>query len=351
MSRSSSGGGPIDEREFHAWLAEHLPAGRSGLLPLGDDAAALPPPRGRVVVLTTDALVEGTHFLAASPPERIGAAAAAVNLSDLAAKGAQPAALLLAVVVPPGTPRAWAAALTRGAERVGERFGAPVLGGDTKPGPVRGVVGIAVGWGERDRLAPRSGARPGDVLVTTGVVGRGGLAAAALGSKSRPGARTLVRMLDVEPRVAEGRALARWAHAMLDTSDGLAEATRLLARSSRCRVVVDEELLPWAPGLERVARRPSERRAIAFYGGDYELLAALPARAVGRAARAVAAVGGRLSSVGRVLEGRGARLSVQGREIAMPAAGWRPFDRARSPIGHGVSRGAKASRASPSQTA
>lgn len=233
---------------------------------------------------------------------------------------------------------------------MGERFGAPVLGGDTKPGPVRTVVGLAVGWAERGRLAPRTGARPGDVLVITGVVGRGGLAAKALRSSRAPTARALVRMLDVRPRVAEGRVLARWAHAMLDTSDGIADAARLLAGSSRRKVVVDEERLPWAPGLRRAARSPSERRAIAFYGGDYELLATLAPADLGPAARAVRAVGGTLRPIGRVARGRGAWLRFEGREIAMPPAGWRPFDRVRGDVWRVVSHGAKVSRASPSQT-
>ena len=350
MSVRSSRRAPIDERSFHAWLARHLPAGHKGLLPLGDDAAALSPPPGRVVVLTTDVLIEGTHFLRGSPPARVGAAAAAVNLSDLAAKGAQPAALLLAVVVPPGTPRGWAVALTRGAERLGERYGAPVLGGDTKPGPVRSVTGIAVGWGRPRHLAPRTGARPGDVLVTTGVVGRGGLAARALRSGRRPGAHVLSRLLDVEPRVAEGRVLARWAHAMLDTSDGLAESARLLAALSHRKVVVEEARLPWAPGLERVARSASARRAIAFFGGDYELLAALAPADLGRATRAVRASGGTVRPIGRVDRGRGAWLQHGGREIPMPPAGWTPFDLGRGGIRCAVSHSAKASRASPSQT-
>jgi thiamine-monophosphate kinase len=172
--RTRSGAGPVHERAFHEWLARTLPAGRSGLLPLGDDAAALRPPPGRVAVVSTDTLVEGTHFLPGSPPERIGAASAGVSLSDLAAKGARPDAILLALVLPVGTHRSWAEAVVRGAERFGARFDAHVVGGDTKPGPVRTVVSTVVGWGDPAHLAPRSGARPGDLLVTTGEVGRGG---------------------------------------------------------------------------------------------------------------------------------------------------------------------------------
>jgi thiamine-monophosphate kinase len=276
-------------------------------------------------VLTTDSLVEGTHFLSASPPARVGAAAVAVSLSDLAAKGARPAALLLAVVVPPGTPSAWVRAMTKGAEKTAGTYGASVVGGDTKPGPVRTIVSSALGWGVAGHLAPRTGARPGDRLVTTGSVGRGGAAAARLSGHARPRTDVLTALLDVRPRVAEGQALARWAHAMLDTSDGLAEATRLLAAASRVRVVVEEEDLPLDPGVTTVARSLPHRRAVAFFGGDYELLATVRPMDLARAQRAVTAVGGSLTPIGRIERGRGAWLASPVGVEPMPRSGWQPF--------------------------
>jgi thiamine-monophosphate kinase len=323
--RSRSGSRPVHEREFHAWLSRTLPAGRTGLLPLGDDAAALRPPSGRVAVVSTDTLVEGTHFLPDSPPERVGAAAAGVSLSDIAAKGATPDAILLAIVLPIGTPRAWAESIVRGAEGLGARFGAHVVGGDTKPGPIRAVVSTVLGWGRAASLAPRSGARPGDLLGTTGEVGRGGLAAARLAAGGAEARRALVDLLDVRPRVREGIALAPYAHALIDTSDGIADATRLLARASHARLVIEEEQLPFVRGTESVARSPEGRRAVAFFGGDYELLAAVPRKRWDRAERAVRRAGGRLTRIGEVERGRGAWLEVPGGREPMPAAGWQPF--------------------------
>ncbi|HTT15388.1 MAG TPA: thiamine-phosphate kinase [Thermoplasmata archaeon] len=321
-----SGNRAIDERGFHAWLAAHLPAGRRGLLPLGDDAADLCPPPGRVAILTTDALVAGTHFRRGSPPRRIGAAATNVSFSDLAAKGAQPAGILLAVLVPPGTPAGWARALVQGAERAAARWDAHVIGGDTKPGPVPTVVGTAVGWAVPGHLAPRRGARPGDVLVTTGTVGRGGAAAEALRARGeRPD--VLARLLDVRPRVAAGRVLAPLAHAMIDTSDGLAEAARLLAHSSAVRLEVDERTLPLDPAVRRLPAR--RRRAAAFFGGDYELLAAVPPGRLPAARRAVGATRTRLTVVGRVARGRGAVLLNSAGARPMPPPGWDPFAAAR----------------------
>jgi thiamine-monophosphate kinase len=323
-------GAPVREREFHERLARTLPAGRRGLLPLGDDATALRPPRGRVAVVSTDTLVEGSHFLPSSPPERVGAAATGVSLSDVAAKGAAPEAVLLALVLPVGTPRAWPEAVVRGAERFAARFGAHVVGGDTKPGPVRAVVSTVLGWGRAAHLAPRTGARPGDLLVTTGVVGRGGLAAARLAAGGKGDRRAVVDLLDVRPRVREGAALATLCHALIDTSDGIAEAARLLARASHVRLVVEEDRLPLAPGLRSAARTPAGRRAIAFYGGDYELLAAVPPGRGRRAERAVRAVGGRLTQIGRVELGSGAWLEAGRRRSPMPEAGWQPFGAERT---------------------
>jgi len=318
----------LDEREFHAWLARFLRGPGRGLLPMGDDAAALRVPPRRVAVLSTDALVEGTHFLPDSPPARIGAAAANVSLSDVAAKGAVPAALLLDLIVPPGTSRRWAQEIVRGADRAGRLGGAPLVGGDTKPGATRAVVSTVLGWGRPGHLAPRRGARPGDVLVTTGTVGRGGLAAHRLGRASPSPARrrtALVELLAVRPRVREGIALAPFAHAMLDTSDGLADASWILAEASRVAVTVEENLLPWAAALRTTATTARRRRALGFYGGDYELLAAVRPAALAQARAAVRRAGGRLTTIGRVDRGQGARLEGTGRVVPMPAGGWRPF--------------------------
>jgi thiamine-monophosphate kinase len=318
----------LDEREFHSWLARHLTGPKRGLLPVGDDAAALRPPRGRVAVLSTDSLVEGTHFLPESPPALVGAAAANVSLSDVAAKGAEPAALLLDLIVPRNTPRQWAQQLVRAADRAGAAAGAPLVGGDTKPGPVRAVVSTVLAWGRSDRLAPRHGARPGDLLLTTGTVGRGGLAAHRLGRVGGPGAarrKAVFGLLDIRPRVREGPALAEFAHAMLDTSDGLADASWLLSKASACGVVVEESRLPLTAGLRAAAVPALRRRSLAFYGGDYELLAAVPASLASRARLAVQKVGGRLTLIGSIERGRGAWLEHGGRRTRMPDGGWRPF--------------------------
>ncbi|MEM0128959.1 MAG: thiamine-phosphate kinase [Thermoplasmata archaeon] len=321
MARRRAGAtfrGPRSERAFHAWLRAGDRPGPGIRLGLGDDAAAVDAPPGRCAVLSTDALVEGTHFLPESRPGEVGKAAVAVSLSDLAAKGAVPAAVLLAILVPPKTPQRWARDVVRGAREAARAAGAALVGGDTKPAPRRAVVGCVLGWADSSLLAPRSGARPGDLLVTTGTVGRGGAAAGLRGGSPGARAAAVARMLAITPRLAEGRWLARRARAMIDTSDGIGEAAHLLAEASRVRVVLDARRLPWDPGLGPARPEDPGWLGQALYGGDYELLAAVP-----RPSRPIPPRIGRV--VGTVAAGRGAWIDLGGRIVPLPRAGWDPF--------------------------
>jgi thiamine-monophosphate kinase len=313
----------LDERSFHRWLAKRLRGPARGLLPVGDDTAALPLGGRRVALLTTDALVEWTHFLPASPPRAVGAAAAAVNLSDLAAKGGTPVALTLDLLLPPETDIDWAEEVVEGADATLRAHGAALVGGDTKASRTPAVVGNLLGIGRSDRLVPRSAARPGDLLATTGRVGAGGLAYRRLVERGPTDRAALDGLLAVEPRLREGRLLAGLAHAVLDTSDGIGEGCRLLAEASRVRLEVDAAQLPLVAGLRGDGAQPVPPET--FFGGDYELLAAIPA---GRAERAVAAIrkaGGTLTVIGRVRRGDGAWLVGPDGPTAMPGAGFRNF--------------------------
>ena len=314
----------LNERAFHRWLQRHLPAGRRGPLPLGDDAAALPLAGRKVLLLSSDALIEGTHFLPRTPPRALGEAAANVNLSDIAAKGGTPLALLLDLLIRPTTPLAWGVAVVEGAEAVAARWGAHVVGGDTKPSRTPAVVVTVIGLGERGHLAPRSRARPGDLLVVTGPVGRGGAAAIPL-RRGRLTAEEIRSLVDVHPRVREGPVLARFAHAMIDTSDGLADAAHLLAEASQVQVTIDAGAIPITPRLRGRLRGAKSELKAAFYGGDYELLAALSPGSLASARRRLATFGCPLTVVGRVAKGRGARLDIGGRVRPLPRAGWRPL--------------------------
>lgn len=246
-----------------------------------NDAAELP--GGRVV--TQDALLEGIHFRLDWISWRdLGFRAAAVNLSDLAASGAEPEGLVVTLAAPADTAVEAVLELYEGISETG----VPVIGGDTSSAE-RLLVSVTA-LGRSERVPGRGGARPGDVLVVTGPLGAAG-AAFREGRYARP-----------PLRLTEGRALARSAHAMLDLSDGLGRDAGRLAARSGCRLLVELERVPLAPGatVDDLA-----------FGEDYELLAAVPDP-------------GGYVVIGRCEAGAGVELTLAGEPVAL--AGYDHFE-------------------------
>jgi thiamine-monophosphate kinase len=247
---------------------------------IGDDAAQL---AGGFVV-TQDALVEGVHFRLDWISWRdLGWRAAAVNLSDLAASGADPEGLVVALAAPGATHAEDVLELYEGIAETG----VPVVGGDTTEAPLLVLTVTAVG--RSGRVPGRAGAGPGDGLVVTGPLGSAG-AAFRRQSYSRP-----------PLRLSEGKELAGRAHAMLDLSDGLAVDGAHMAARSGCRLVIEVEQIPLAPGatIEDLA-----------FGEDYELLAAVEDP-------------GRFVLVGRCEPGEGLLLTRGGEPYEL--GGWQHF--------------------------
>lgn len=220
------------------------PAAR-GLL---DDAAVLGD-----LVLTHDVLVEGVHFLADDPPQDVAWKLLAVNLSDLAAKGAKPLGVLLGY---PLSDTDWDAAFVRGLGEALAAFDVPLLGGDTVNGP-RVLSLTAIG---RAEIAPsRSGAQAGDMLWVTGVIGRAGLG--LLGDPNH-----IAHYRRPTPRLAEGQTLGPLVHAMMDVSDGLLIDAQRMASASGLALEIDLDSVPVV----------GDRMAAVTAGDDYELLFAAP---------------------------------------------------------------------------
>jgi thiamine-monophosphate kinase len=257
----------------------------------GLDAECALLPEGRVV--TQDSLVEGVHFrLRWTSWRYLGYKAAAVNLSDLAAMGAEPEGLLVSLAVP----------ADQDADAVFELYeglnepGVPVIGGDTTASEAAAVTVTAVGRSER--VPGRSGARPGDRLVVTGPLGAAAAGLHALEQELQGFEELVERQRRPPLRLAEGRALARIAHAMIDLSDGLLRDAQRIAERSGCRLVIDVERVPQDTRVAEVANLP-------FWtmGEDYELLAALAPEAAEASAFQV---------VGVVEEGSGVEPDPQG---------------------------------------
>ena len=260
------------------------------------------------LVVTQDALVEGVHFrLEWTSWRDLGYKATAVNLSDLAASGAEPEALLVTLAAPGETELERVLELYAG---LGEP-GVPVVGGDTVLSD--GVHVAVTALGRSERVPGRTGARPGDALVVTGPLG----ASAAGFYCLREGLESPLVEAHLRPplRLAEGRVLAAHARAMLDISDGLAADARHIADRSGCRVVIELERVPVADGVREVAERlgmPAWELACGF-GEDYELLAAVDEA-------------GPYDVVGWCSEGAGLEIRAAGELVDV--SGWDHFQRA-----------------------
>jgi thiamine-monophosphate kinase len=263
------------ERDFISSLRRLAadPAARG----LADDAAVLDY-GGSSLVLTHDMIVEGVHFLAGDPPEDVAWKAVAVNLSDLAAKGATPIGLLMGYSLAGDS--AWDEAFVAGLGRVLAHYKVPLLGGDTvsaAPGGAGRCIGVTAIGTAIAPVVSRSGAKAGDGLWVSGTIGDAGaglrIARAALAGPSR----LVDRYRRPQPRLAAGAALAPLAHAMMDISDGLLIDAGRMAEASGLAVTIDLSLIPLSAELvATVGEGRAARLEAATAGDDYELLLAAP---------------------------------------------------------------------------
>ncbi|MEO6225693.1 MAG: thiamine-phosphate kinase [Sphingomicrobium sp.] len=228
------------------------------------------------LVITHDSIAEGVHFLPGDPPASVGWKLVAVNLSDLAAKGAEPAGALLSLTL--AGSGEWEAQFLDGVEAACETFGLPLIGGDTlalPPGAPR-VLGMTVIGNAGERVPDRSGGEPGDVLWLVGMLGDSAAGLAQLQGDPAAGGVLVEAYRRPIPLLVAGRALAPLARAMMDVSDGLLLDASRMADASACTIAIELDALPLSNAFieERGASR--DARLFAATGGDdYALLAAL----------------------------------------------------------------------------
>lgn len=247
------------------------------LLGIGDDAAVLNVRPDRKLVVAMDTLVEGVHFPVGTSAADIGYRALAVNLSDLAAMGADPSWMTLSLALRESN-EAWIAGFAAGLFEIADRFNVALAGGDTVKGPLVITVQVA-GWVEPDRWLTRSGARPGDRIFVSGIPGEAAAGLVAI-QKQLPGSTAADflrrRFLRPEPRVALGRVLRPLASAAMDISDGLLADLGKLCAASGCGARIDIDELPRSEAMSQLFDADSCVDHALAGGDDYELLFTVP---------------------------------------------------------------------------
>lgn len=319
---------PVGEFEL---IARHFTRPvRKATLGVGDDCALFAPAAGQQLAVSSDMLVEGRHFLSTVAPERLGHKALAVNLSDLAACGAEPLAFTLALAMPRAED-SFLSAFARGLFALAEAHGIELVGGDTTAGPLNLCI-TAFGQVPAGRALLRSGARPGDALWVSGTLGDARLALEVFrGRVALPGAdfETVRQAMELpQPRVPLGIALRGVATSAIDLSDGLLGDLGHVLQRSGVGATVEVDALPRSTVL---AAQPQalQRECLLAGGDDYELLFTAPADAEAAVRAAGAAAGVAVTRCGRIEPEHGLRVvDAAGRAVPTP---WRSFDHFAAP--------------------
>jgi thiamine-monophosphate kinase len=309
---------------IHRYFAP-LAAGFPGALGLEDDAATYQPPAGHELVLTADALVEGRHYLAADPADRVARKMLRVNLSDLAAKGAKAIGYLMTVALGPDIDEDWIAKFVEGLAADQKEFGIALMGGDTvaTPGPTTLSV-TALGIVPQGKAVRRAGAQVGDKLFVSGTIGDGALGLKVLRGELLGLDRTMREALAdryqvPRPRMQLGMSLVGAAHAGMDVSDGLVADAGHIAEASHCGLVIRAERVPLSPAAqEALAGHLDLLPTILTGGDDYELLFTASAMRPEWAEQ--------VTEIGEIVSGSGVRvLDRDGAEIALAQRGFQHF--------------------------
>ncbi|MCF6325098.1 MAG: thiamine-phosphate kinase [Gammaproteobacteria bacterium] len=306
------------------------------VLGVGDDAAILSLPAGHELVVSTDTLVAGIHFFPDVDPCSLGHKALAVNLSDLAAMGARPAWVTLALTLPQ-VDEVWLAAFSQGFTALAHQHGVQLIGGDTTSGPLSITV-QAMGFVEKGRAWRRDAAKPGDAIYVTGALGDAGLALQAIEQKivfpQEPLARIISRLEKPTPRIAEALALSGVVNAAIDLSDGLLSDLGHILKASRVGAEIQLDALPLSSAFrgcrqDKVAQQLSDEcwQSLPLSAGDdYELCFTVGFEKQHEVASTLATHGFMAHCIGRIDNGSGLRcVQKNGEQYLTGQSGYEHF--------------------------
>ena len=321
---------PVREFEIIERVFRRVSGRADVVLGIGDDAAVTRLSAGRELVTATDTLVCGTHFAADAPPHSVGYRSLAVNLSDLAAMGADPAWASLAISLP-AVDDDWLESFALGFFELADKYDVELIGGDTVRGPLAATVTLQ-GSVPDGAAVTRGGAQEGDMIYLTGnpgdaVAGRLLLTGELTGKKS-PDADTLLtrRFMYPEPRITEGLALRTIATAMIDISDGLHAALTHLLTASGAGAELGVSQLPLSVELLELVGESRASKFALCGGDDYELCFTAPAERAKDIAAMAESRGCPCSQIGTVSAGGKIEWHLHGRHYDVPVDGFRHFE-------------------------
>jgi thiamine-monophosphate kinase len=295
------------------------------VLGIGDDAALLQVPPGQWLVVATDTLNAGVHFPEGTAPADIGWKALAVNLSDLAAMGAQPAWCTLSLSLPEGDAD-WIDAFLDGFVTLANIHGIALVGGDMTAGPLSVCVTVH-GFVESDRALRRDRAHLGDDVWVSGTLGDAAAAIVQLRAGAAIAERFGDRLDRPTPRIALGRELGAIANAAIDVSDGLLADLGHVCVASGCGAEVDVDVLPASDALLATFEGDARRHVQAAGGDDYELCFTAPPWSREAIEGLVESSGLRITRIGRIVAGHGVQaLDAHGAPWVPPATGYVHFE-------------------------
>lgn len=294
------------------------------VLSIGDDAALIQVPPGKLLVSTSDTLVKGVHFSNDTPPDAIGYKSLAVNLSDLAAMGATPCWVSLSITLPTLN-KTWLTAFTQGFSVLLKKFNLQLVGGDTTRGPLSVTV-HALGIVDPTKTLRRNTAKPGDAIYVTGTLGDAAFALHQLKIKQTPDSSVLNRLYYPTPRIVEGLQLASIASAAIDISDGLLADLNHILKQSNVGALLFPEKLPLSEAL-----RQNNTSDVAIHyalagGDDYELCITVEPSKESLLKTTLEAAGCRYTHIGVIESNKGLYLQTQkGRKKVNKTRGYQHF--------------------------
>jgi len=301
------------------------------LLGIGDDCAMLSPPPGKTLAVSTDTLISGVHFPVTTSPEDIAYKSLAVNISDLAAMGAEPAWVSLAISLPESNVN-WLEAFMRGFNELAERYNVALIGGDTTQGALSITVNIT-GLIDAERALKRSNAKVGDVIFVTGNIGDAGIGLDCILNNLNPQKQFTEHFRDYcidrlnrpQAQIIAGQLLTAFSVAAIDISDGLKADLNHICKASKVGAILNIESVPTSEALQAFYNNQPDWKTLLTAGDDYELCFTCPKDKVTEMQSLMESHTIKITCIGEIVSGTGVKCMLDNKLLNFEQTGYNHF--------------------------